>query len=111
MGRAIASDMTNVAQTEFSLDAAQTLATELRAAGIIDVRVTVRDYVTPENTVGQRYSVEAVISDAKHGNIIVRTLRGPAVAADVAKDMQREVKDRAKGTRSRLRAERDEDKS
>lgn len=103
--------MTDVAQTEFSLDDAQTLATELRAAGIPDVRVTVREYVTPANTVGRRYSVEAVMRDAMHGNTIVRTLRGPAVAAATAKEMRSEVKERAKGTRSRRRAECAADKS
>lgn len=101
--------MANV--TEFSKDDAHKLADELRAAGLTDVHVSVRDYVTPENTVGQRFAVEAVIRDAKHGNTIVRTLREPAVATAVAKDMQREVKDRAKGTRSRLRVERDGEQS
>lgn len=90
-------------ETEFSGDSAHVMATELRAAGITDVCVMVVDYATPENTVGQRYSVKAVIRDSRHGNTIVRTLRGPAVAADVAKEMQREVKSRAKETRARMR--------
>ena len=105
--------MNNVAQTEteFSKADAQTLATELRAAGLTDVRVRVSDYVTPQNTVGKLYSVEAVIRDELHGNTILRTLRGPAAAAAVAKEMQSEVKDRAKAARARLRAERDADQS
>lgn len=104
-------DMTNAAQTEFSRDDAQTLATALRTAGLTDVRVVVSDYVTPENTVGQYYSVNAVIRDPRHGNTIVRSLRAPADAAKIAKEMMREVKDRAKGTRARIRAERDSEKS
>lgn len=96
--------------TQFSKDDAWTLAEALRALGI-DASVTVRDYVTPERKVAQKYSVRAVISDAKHGNVVIRELTAPAVAADVVADMTREIKDRAKKVQARRRVQRAADRS
>jgi uridylate kinase len=96
--------------TQFSKDDAWTLADALRALGI-EASVTVRDYVTPERKVAEKYSVRAVISDARHGNVVIRELTAPAVATDVAADMAREIKDRAKKVQARRRVQRAADRS
>jgi hypothetical protein len=70
-----------------------------------------RDYVTEVNTVAQRYSVRAVLVDAKHGNTVVRSLTAPVVASEIAADMQRDLKVRATGTQARKRVQRAADRS
>ena len=96
--------------TQFSKDDAWTLADALRALGI-EASVTVRDYVTKNREVTQKYGVRAVISDARHGNVVIRELTAPAVAADVVADMTREIKDRAKQVQARRRVQRVADQS
>jgi uridylate kinase len=96
--------------TQLSKDDAWVLTDALRALGI-EASVTVRDYVTPERKVAEKYSVRAVISDARHGNVVIRELTAPAVATDVAADMAREIKDRAKKVQARRRAQRTADRS
>jgi hypothetical protein len=96
--------------TQLSKDDAWTLTEALRALGI-EASVTVRDYVTPERKVAQKYGVRAVISDARNGNVAIRELTTPAVAADVVAEMTREVKDRAKKVQARRRVQRATDRS
>lgn len=95
---------------QLSKDDAWTLTDALRALGI-EASVTVRDYVTPERKVAQRYSVRAVISDARHGNVVIRELDAPAVAADVVADMTSEIKGRAKKVQARRRIQRAADRN
>lgn len=96
--------------TQFSKDDAWTLADAIRALGI-EASVTVRDYVTEDRKVAQKYGVRAVISDARHGNVVIRELTAPTVAADVVADMTKEIKDRAKKVQARRRAQRAADRS
>lgn len=100
----------NTTQPTFSKDDAWTLTDALRALGI-EASVNVRDYVTAERKVAQRYSVRAVITDARHGNVVIRELSAPAVAAAVVADMAREIKDRAKQVQARRRVQRAADRS
>lgn len=95
---------------------AAALVTAFRALGV-EAQVRATDYA-PKNADGTytgevktRYSVTAVIRDARHGNTVVRELREPSDVAAVVADMQREVTARAKVTRSRIRAERDAGRS
>lgn len=98
--------------TELSRDAAIDLAAAIRAE-LPGASVVARshDYATPEGDVAQRYSVEVVVRDARHGNVVVRTLRAPAAPKAVAVDVQREVRERARDMRTRVRAERSTDRS
>lgn len=100
----------NTTQTTFSKDDAWTLTNALRALGV-EASVNVRDYVTTERKVAEKYSVRAVITDARHGNVVIRELSAPAVAADVVADMAREIKDRAKQVQARRRVQRAADRS
>lgn len=103
--------------TELALDVAHKMAADLRAIGGIEVGVKTHDFA-PKNADGTytgevltRYSVACVIRDAKHGNTIVRDLCEPCDVSAVAADMAREVKDRAKATRARIRTERSVNRS
>jgi hypothetical protein len=95
------------------------LVAAFRALGV-EAQVRATDYA-PKNPDGTdtgavltRYSVTAVIRDDRHGNTVVRKMTDvvdAATLAAVVSDMQREVKSRAKGTRARVRAERDSERS
>jgi len=98
--------------TEWTFEAARTAALAIKAAGIPDVRVMGTDHVR-DGKVVEVLRVEAVIRDAKHGNTILRAITTPDGfdAAKVAKDMIKDQQQRAKGTRSRVRIERELDRS
>ena len=105
--------MTTITMTQTD---AVALVTAFRALAV-EAQVRATDYA-PKNAEGTytgevktRYSVTAVIRDARHGNTVVRELREPSDVAAVVADMQREVTARAKVTRSRIRAERDAGRS
>ena len=102
---------------DLALDAARKMAEEVRAAGGIEVSVKAHDYA-PKNADGTytgevltRYSVECVLRDPAHGNTVVRDLRESCDVAGIIDAMRSEIKERAKGTRARIRAERSANRS
>lgn len=91
--------------TKLTKESSIKLAAELTAAGV-KAYAKHHDGCMPDNTIQMFFSVAATLRDEKTGNAAVRTLRVESDAAEVAKDMKKEIKALAKATRERIATER-----
>jgi hypothetical protein len=99
-------------------DGAHALSADLMAVGGLTSANVSTFEVVKGNDVVKHYRVHAFLKDPKSGASVLRKLTGPAdakaVVADMHKEMKeqvRDVKERAKATRSRIAAERSTNRS